>query len=323
MKRALFAVLIALATVGVSRAQEKENAVYPAALFPFEERGTGVRDYGAKIGDLLFANLVVRPELVLVDRTDLKKILEELELNISGAVKPNEANRIGQMSGAKILISGSVIQVDKKKFLVARVVGTETSRILGASVNGNSTDELAPLVEKLADKVAEVITKNADQLVAKAISKKDRLAELKKQITAKKLPAVLIKISERHIGTPTPDPAAETEMMKFCHEVGFTIIDPENGIEGQADILITGEGFSETAARKGNLVAVKARLELKAVDRKTGKVLVADRQTALVVDLTEQIAGKAALEQAATELAERILPRLAAGEGKAVKAVDE
>jgi TolB-like protein len=301
----------------------KENAIYPAALFPFEERGAGVRDYGAKIADLLFANLVVRPELMLVDRTDLKKVLEELELNISGAVKPGEANRIGQMSGAKILVSGSVIQVDKKMFLVARVVGTETSRILGASVSGNSTDELAPLVDKLADKVAEVITKNADQLVAKAVSKKDRLAELKKQITAKKLPAVFIKISERHIGQPVPDPAAQTEMMKFCQELGFTVIDPENGIEGQADILISGEGFSELATRKGNLIAVKARVELKAVDRKTGKVLVADRQTALVVDLTEQIAGKAALEQAAADLAERVLPKLVGGDGKAATASDE
>ena len=46
------------------------------------------------------------------------------------------------------------------------------------------------------------------------------------------------------------------------------------------------------------------------VERKTGKVLAADRQTALVVDLSEQIAGKAALQQAAATLAERLLPKL-------------
>ena len=50
---------------------------------------------------------------------------------LSGAVKASEANKIGQLTGAKLLISGSVIQVDKKTYLVARIVGTETSRILG------------------------------------------------------------------------------------------------------------------------------------------------------------------------------------------------
>ena len=82
------------------------------------------------------------------------------------AVMLSEANKIGQMSGAKILVSGSVIHVDKKIYLVARIVGTETSRILGVSVDGKASDELAPLVEKLAEAVAEKITREGDKLVA-------------------------------------------------------------------------------------------------------------------------------------------------------------
>ena len=34
---------------------------------------------------------------------------EELELNLSGAVKSSETNKIGHLTGAKILIGGSVI----------------------------------------------------------------------------------------------------------------------------------------------------------------------------------------------------------------------
>ena len=62
--------------------------------------------------------------------------------------------------------------------------------------------------------------------------------------------------------------------------------------------------------RRGNLVSVKARVELKAVDRKTGQVLAVDRETAVEVDLTEQIAGKKALQTAAAAIAERLLPKL-------------
>ena len=46
------------------------------------------------------------------------------------------------------------------------------------------------------------------------------------------------------------------------------------------------------------------------MDRATGKVLAADRQTAVVVDLNEQIAGKLALQDAAAQIARRMLPKL-------------
>jgi TolB-like protein len=288
---------------------DKAPEIYPAAIFAFEERGAGVRDFGAKVSDILFAKLAVRPEIYLVDRSDLKKILSELELNISGVVKPSEANKIGQMTGAKILISGSVIQVDKKTYLVAKVVGTETSRVLAASVDGKTADEFAPLVEKLAEQVAEIITKKGDQLVAKTVTKADRMAALKKNLKGER-PVLWVKIAERHIGAAKIDPAAETEIGRFAKETGFSLIDPEEGLRAKADILIVGEAFSETAARHGNLISVKARVELKAIDRKTDKIIAVDRQTALVIDLTENIASKAAIEEAAAMLAERMLPKL-------------
>ncbi len=142
------------------------------------------------------------------------------------------------------------------------------------------------------------------------MTKKDRLAELEKALGKGKRPRLLVQIGERHLGGARIDPAAQTEVMYFAKETGFTVIDPEEGLKGEADVLIRGEGLSETASRQGNLVAVKARVEVRAVERRTDRVLAVDRQTALVVDLTEQLAGKAALQEAAARLAERLLPKL-------------
>ena len=284
--------------------------VYPVAIFAFQERGSGVQGYGEKVSDVLFASLASKENIYLVDRADMKKLLDELELNLSGIVAPDKASQVGQFTGAKILVTGSVIEVGNSLYVVAKIIGTETSRVLGQSVKGKANDELGPLIEQLAEKVASTITGEADKLVAKQLKRKDRIKALRERIGKAKRPTVMVRVTERHVGQATMDPAVQTEVMLCCTESGFTVIDPEEGTADQADVTITGEGFSEFATRRGNLVSVKARLELKATDRATGKVLAVDRQVTVAVDLTEQIAGKSALQQAAMDIALRMLPKV-------------
>ncbi len=309
-KRILTAVCLAACIALPAVSARAADTVYPAAVFPFLERGNDVADLGPQVSDLLFANLVANPEMYLVDREDLTKILKELELNLSGLADPTQSTRVGQLTGAKVLITGSVLQVDTKLYLVAKIIGTETSRVFGASVKGNVRDDLDTMVEQLAEQVAKTIADRAEELVARQISREDRLDALKETLGKTKRPTVQIEIEERHVGQVTIDPAAETEITLFCTELGFDVIDPKEGDERDADILLTGEGFSEFAARHGNLVSVKARLELKAVEAETGRVLAIDRQVAVEVDLTEQIAGKTALQSAAADIAERLLPKI-------------
>ena len=300
---------LAAAVVWTAAAAMAGEEVYPAAVLPFQERGAGVKDYGQKVSDLLFAKLAVRPELMLVERAELQKILDEHELNLSGAVTPGQATQVGQLTGAKLLISGSVIEADSSLYLVAKIIGTETSRVLGESVEGKTSDELGALVTQLATKVADTVVKQSEKLVAKPVKHEDRVAGLKAKLGDAKRPLLGVRVTERHVGQATIDPAAETELTLFAKETGFEVLDPK-ATEKKAEIVIEGEGFSEFALRRGNLVSVKARLEVKAIDRDSGKILATDRQTAVVVDLSEQLAGKAALQEAAAQIAERLLPKL-------------
>src|SRR5262249_45720910 len=158
----------------------------------------------------------------------------------------------------------------------------------GASVDGKLSDELEPLVEKLADKVAEAIATKADDLVARVAARGDRVAALREKLKKGQKPTIMVKVSERHIGAATIDPPAQTELALFLKECGFEVLDDaEEGQKSKADVILSGEGISTFAARHGNLMSVKARLEVKAVERGTNRVVAVDRQTTVVVDLTE------------------------------------
>ncbi len=320
----LLAAIAMAATATAGQAAPAAAEVYPAAILPFAERGAGAKDLGPKITQVLFATLVADAGLALVDREEMEKTLQEQGLNLSGAVKPAEANQVGQLTGAKILVTGSVIQLDKSIMLVAKIIGTETSKVIGASVKGKMTDDLVPLAEQLAGKIAEAIRAKGDTLVAAKVEPADRLAALNKALGKEKRPSVMVLIGEGHVGVPvvvivgdrqvganTFDPAAETEMSALAKGAGFEVIDHEQGTEGKADVLIKGEAFSEFAGRVGPMVSVRARVEIKAVDRRSGKVLAVDRQTVRAVDLSEQVAGKSALQEAAADIAARLLPKLA------------
>jgi len=71
------------------------------------------------------------------------------------------------------------------------------------------------------------------------------------------------------ISPPTIDPAAETELSLILTQCGFTLASDKS--DTKPDIELVGEAFSEFGMRKGNLVSCKARVELKALEKVTGK----------------------------------------------------
>ncbi len=283
--------------------------VLTVAVFDFESKDEAVRDLGPKVATLVNANLSAEPQIITVERAELEKVLGEQELGLSGTVNPDSAAKIGQLTGAKVLVTGRVFKADDQTIIVAKVIGTETSRVYGEMVQGPPAKTIVDLSSDLAKKIASVVSEKSDTLVAKVETREQRIAKIKQALTGRKLPVVSVKINEQHYGPHIIDPAAETELSLILQQCGFTLAD--NNSTNKPAIELTGDAFSAYGMQKGNLISCRSRIEIKVRDVATGNILAVDRQTSVGVDIAEQTAAKTALENAADMLAERVIPKLA------------
>lgn len=323
----VFAVALVIASVPRARAADREAgddarpAPAPAhrqagsltvAILDFETNTPATPELGKQIGEALTATLTGEDGFTLVDRASLARTLQEHELNLTGLVNADQATKIGKLVGAKILVTGKVFPLDKQLFFTAKLIGTETSLVEGVLVKGDKDGSLGDLLMQLADKVAHRLRDRGPKLVAQDDALEDPLPGLKEALAGRKLPKVAVRIGERHV-TFAPaariDPAAETEVRMILRDAGFTVIDGTDKEIADAGVkyVVTGEAFSEFAARIATLVNCTARVEIKVVDRKTGEVAYTDRETTRAIDLAENVAGKTALQKAGHQLAIRIL----------------
>jgi hypothetical protein len=297
------------ATPATSGETPKDAIPLNAAVFDFTEGSDKVKGLGESVGKLLNAELSTQPGMFLVERAELEKILSEQEITLSGAAAPGSAVKVGQLTGAQVLVTGRVFDVGKDTYLVAKLISAETSRVYGATSKYRADGDPGVAANELAGKIANLITTKGETLVAKAMSFEDRVAGLKQAVAdVKELPAIYVQVSETHLRQQVPDPACETELQKLLQAVGFPVVKNRS----EAKYSITGEAFSQFATRRGNLVCCRARAEIKIEEVATNKLVRPDRRTVGAIDLAEEVAGKAALQKAGLELADafiRNLPR--------------
>lgn len=287
---------------------EAPESPLTVAVLDFEARDELGRHFGKEVSLLVSAHLSGNPGIWTVERAELDKALAEQALPLGGMVDPASAAKVGHLTGAKVLVTGRAFHAGKELLLVAKVIGTETGRVYGEVVKSGRDTPVSGPSEDLAKRVGATITAKADSLVAKVPTPADRVAQLREKLKDGPRPSVSVRIPEVHFGTPAVDPAAQTELLFYFKELGCGLRDSQSA--EAPDLEITGEAFSEVGLRRAGLVSCRARVEIQVRERKTGRILLAERQTSVAVDVGEQTAAKKALQEAGAELAQRILPRL-------------
>jgi hypothetical protein len=165
----------------------------------------------------------------------------------------------------------------------------------------------------------------------------------------------MVVVPETLFGRPhVPDPAGETELIRRLVESNLQVLDSsevalirysaemghiikEADVKAMkalcrryhCDLFIAGEAFSEQVnerpAHDVVPISARARIEVKAFIVESGEIIAANAAVSGATDQAPAVAGKTALQNAATELAEYLVPRIktAIEEGRVVRAVQQ
>lgn len=307
-KNLIIPLFVALAISAV--AADKSQPPVTMAVYDFTDTDRGTDGYGAKVTTLVTADLTTETNLVMLERAELNKALKEQAFGVSGMVSSDAAAKIGQITGAKVLVAGQVFKTsDDHVVIVANIIGTETARLYAAKVEG-SPNELMNLTSELARNIAQTISDQRTNLVAATEeSHAERLDRIVKSIKGKNRPTVSVSIvflnptSKNHIA------AAEDEFGAILLKAGFMVVD-ENS-DQKPDMEITGIASYDSGIPHGGLYSPRGVIDLKVQERRTGKIITFDRQESAATDPSKKTAIRAAQANAVDALAERVLPLLA------------
>jgi TolB-like protein len=122
------------------------------AVLPFFNGGSygqQAEDYAAlEVGmqQMLTTEFAMNPALRVVDRSRLKELMTEQDLDASGRVDATTAARIGKLVGARYMIMGGFVDTYGTMRLDIQIVNTETSEIEKADRSTFKREEMARAV---------------------------------------------------------------------------------------------------------------------------------------------------------------------------------
>jgi TolB-like protein len=159
-KRAVICVALVFACGALDLAAQEDDMRPGIAVFPFENGGS----YGPDAADLepltvglqqmLLTELQQHAGLRIVERNEMARILEELDLSETDRMDAATAAEIGKLVGARYAIAGSFTDWYGDFRLDTRIFSVETSEIVKAEM---VQDERANMYRILVDMASQIM----------------------------------------------------------------------------------------------------------------------------------------------------------------------
>lgn len=156
MKRSLVSLLLVVIFIGYPKLGHTEFTRNKIAVLDFMLQGQGfeTEDLGQIVAEWLVTALVKEGRFDVVERRLLKKIIAEQQLSESGVLDRETTAQLGKVLGVKVVVSGSVMQIQDVIEVNSRIIDVESGSILAAeSVRSKDANQLQSLVEQMAKKI--------------------------------------------------------------------------------------------------------------------------------------------------------------------------
>lgn len=151
------AVTMAFAPAGVS-GQEVDDRPTIGVLdlngFMLGEAGNSA-PLGKAVSAMLITEFSSRDGIRVVERQDLRRVLEEQRLALSGRVDDATAVEVGRLLGAQFVVFGQVSSFANNARMDIRAVNTETSETAEAQKLSGDIEDLLDIVVRIADNFVE------------------------------------------------------------------------------------------------------------------------------------------------------------------------
>jgi TolB-like protein len=143
---------------------EQAGVRYTTAIFPFEEQGSHIEDYGKRISDELTANLFDTAGIDLIDQDSVRSRLDGAMSFPSKMINLSVANEIAQLTGAKVIVTGMVLESGDSIIIVSRIISTETNRVFMETIRGRR-ENANLLMDGMVARMMNVINLYLEKLV--------------------------------------------------------------------------------------------------------------------------------------------------------------
>jgi len=146
-------------------------------VLPFHVAGDqgGYEALGDCLRELLIADLSSFAELAVVDRKHLDRILEEHELSLASLTGKETQIKVGRLTGANLLLSGTFTLVDSKIRIDAHLFDVATSRLVRSRRVTGKVDEWLRAEQKLARALAQALGLEITEAHQRAIDEKPKM----------------------------------------------------------------------------------------------------------------------------------------------------
>ena len=124
------------------------------------------------LSEMMITELSKVQSIKLVERRDLKSILDEIKLAQSGVIDESQTAQVGKLAGARHLVFGGfMVTMNNQIRIDCRIVEVETGLTKQAAEITGKTKKLFPLIQQLSQKILDNLEIKLSKEEKKALKK--------------------------------------------------------------------------------------------------------------------------------------------------------